>query len=77
MKTIRRSNHLVPAVAVAAVTLAALAAAWTPSDTGESVAAARPALDAPVRIVRGPATETMQPMACRDCSQPAGPGGRY
>lgn len=77
MKTIRRSNHLVSALAVGAVTLAALAAAWTASDGGEPVEAARPALDAPVHVVRGPATEGMQPVACRDCSQPPAPAGRY
>lgn len=76
MKTRRPSANLVSALAVAAVTLAALGAAWTAAD-GEALAS-RPALDHPVQVVKAPPLDALrQPVACRDCFGPVAPAGSY
>lgn len=76
MKTRRPSASLVSALAVAAVTLTALGAAWTAADS--PAVADRPALDQPVQVVKAPSLRAMQqPVACHDCSGPAAPAGTY
>lgn len=80
MTTNARSARLVPALAVAAVSAAALAAvasSWMDrSEATLSLAAGqqRPAADAPVDVVKAPApapAARQQPVGCRDCERPA------
>jgi hypothetical protein len=65
------SFRWVPAFAVAAVSIAALGAAASASWRGarERVHAQRPAADAPVQVVRAPATPAARPRptACSTC----------
>ncbi|RYY95492.1 MAG: hypothetical protein EOO24_22770 [Comamonadaceae bacterium] len=67
-------HRLIPGVAVATVTLAALAAAWMAPRADAPVVAERPVLRAePPDVVKAPAV--MQPATCRDC-MPAGLSAR-
>jgi hypothetical protein len=59
MESSRRTLPLVPALAVAAVTVAALAAAWTAA--APSPRDGRPSLqDQPVQVVKAPPLENVQ-----------------
>jgi hypothetical protein len=79
MKTPRRFLSFVPAAAVAAVTVAALGAAWLAPSQPVRVAADRPSLQdpAPAMVKAPPLDGQRQAVACRDCQPPAAPAGRY
>ena len=67
-----RPSRIVPAIAVAAVSVVALFAAWTGEGTAIPSAqqAQRPAADAPVRVVKSPAAPDArrQTVGYRDCA---------
>lgn len=67
-------SRLVSGAAVIAVSVAALGAAWMGGGQVAAPAelqAGRPAADAPVRVVKAPASEpTRQPVKCIDCALP-------
>jgi hypothetical protein len=73
MKPSAWKSRWVPALSVAAVSLAALGTvtlgARAPSPT---VAAQRPAADAPVNVVRAPAPSAPAREPCRTCAMGAG-----
>jgi hypothetical protein len=76
MTTNAPSNRLVSALAVGAVSIAALATAassWVAREDAPPAAvqaAQRPAADEPVRVVKAPpaAAARQQPASCRECA---------
>jgi hypothetical protein len=68
------SSHWVPALAITAVSIAAIAAAtFGARETPAPVAATRPAADAAVDVVRAPASAvTVREPACPTCTLGAG-----
>ena len=66
------SSRRLPAFAVAAVCIAALGAAFSGAHERQPASPARPAADAPVDVVRAPASTAPQAPACVTCAMGAG-----